>query len=165
MSQAKKMGFLLLWEKGHWECWGLTVFTTLSYKAEELRIPRASGPQVLLEWSIWSHNYCFNDLWKWKWSLSRVQLFAIPGTAAYEAPLSMGFSRQGCQEPAHEIPPMTKSWGENLIGKADQVFRDSEKLPPVLSLKMISIILMPPSIDYSLISVTQAEGLPRSLSK
>ena len=27
-------------------------------------------------------------------SLSRVQLFATPGTVAYQAPLSMGFSRQ-----------------------------------------------------------------------
>ena len=30
---------------------------------------------------------------------------------------------------AHEIPPMTRSWGESLTGKADQVFRYSEKLP------------------------------------
>ena len=28
-------------------------------------------------------------------SLSRVQLFAIPWTVAHQAPLSMGFSRQG----------------------------------------------------------------------
>ena len=46
------------------------------------------------------------------------------------------------------------------IRKADQVFRDSEKLPPALTLKMISVFLMLASIDYSLISVTQAEGLP-----
>ena len=46
------------------------------------------------------------------------------------------------------------------MGKADQVFRDSEKLPPALTLKMISVFLMLASIDYSLISVTQAEGLP-----
>ena len=32
--------------------------------------------------------------WKWK-SLSRVQLFATPWTAAHQAPLSMRFSRQG----------------------------------------------------------------------
>ena len=51
------------------------------------------------------------------------------------------------------------------MGKADQVFRDSEKLPPALTLKMIAVFLMLASIDYSLISVTQAEGLPRSLSK
>ena len=58
------------------------------------------------------------------------------------------------REPAHKIPPMTRSRGENLTGKADQVFRDSEKLPPVFTLKMISVFLMPASIDYSLISVT-----------
>ena len=64
------------------------------------------------------------------------------------------------QEPAHKIPSMTSSGGEDLTGKADQVFRDSEKLPPELTLKMISVFLMLASIDYSLISVTQAEGLP-----
>ena len=67
--------------------------------------------------------------------------------------------------PAHEIPPMTRSWGENPTGKADQVFRDSKKLPPAFTLKMISVFLMAASIDYSLISVTQAEGLPPSLPK
>ena len=49
--------------------------------------------------------------------------------------------------PAHEIPPMTRSWGENPTGKADQVFRDSEKLPPALTLKMIAVFLMLASID------------------
>ena len=61
---------------------------------------------------------------------------------------------------AHKIPPMTRSWGKKLTGKADQVFRDPEKLPPALTLKMMSVFLMLASIDYSLISVTQAEGLP-----
>ena len=39
----------------------------------------------------------FSNAWKWKVkvkSLSRVRLFATPWTAAYQAPLSMGFSRQ-----------------------------------------------------------------------
>ena len=39
----------------------------------------------------------FSNAWKWKVkvkSLSRVQLFATPGTEAYQAPPSMGFSRQ-----------------------------------------------------------------------
>ena len=70
-----------------------------------------------------------------------------------------------CREPTHEIPPMTRSRGESLTGKADQVFRDFEKLPLALTLKMISVFLMPGSMDYSLISVTQAEGLPQSLPK
>ena len=39
----------------------------------------------------------FPNAWKWKVkvkSLSRVRLLAIPWTAAYQAPPSMGFSRQ-----------------------------------------------------------------------
>ena len=46
-----------------------------------------------LEWVAIS----FSSAWKWKGkvkSLSRVWLLAIPWTAAYQAPLSMGFSRQ-----------------------------------------------------------------------
>ena len=41
----------------------------------------------------------FSNAWKWKVkvkSLSRVQLFATPWTAAHQAPPSMGFSRQKC---------------------------------------------------------------------
>ena len=66
---------------------------------------------------------------------------------------------------ALEISPMTRSRGESLTGKADQVFRDFEKLPPALTFKMMSVFLMPASMDYFLISLTQAEGLPRSLPK
>ena len=69
------------------------------------------------------------------------------------------------KRPAHEIPPMTRSRGENLTGKEDQVFRDFEKLPLALTLKMISVFLTLASIDYFLISVKQAEGLPRPLYK
>ena len=39
----------------------------------------------------------FSNAWKWKVkgkSLSRARLLATPWTAAYQAPLSMGFSRQ-----------------------------------------------------------------------
>ena len=39
----------------------------------------------------------FSNVWKWKRkvkSLSRVRLLATPWSAAYQAPLSMGFSRQ-----------------------------------------------------------------------
>ena len=46
-----------------------------------------------LEWVAIS----FSNAWKWKVkvkSRSRVQLFATPWTAAYQAPPSMGFSRQ-----------------------------------------------------------------------
>ena len=47
----------------------------------------------VLEWVAIS----FSNKWKWKVkgkSLSRVQLLATPWTAAYQAPPSMGFSRQ-----------------------------------------------------------------------
>ena len=46
-----------------------------------------------LEWVAIS----FSNAWKWKnkvKSLSRVRLLATPWTAAHQAPLSMGFSRQ-----------------------------------------------------------------------
>ena len=46
-----------------------------------------------LEWVAIS----FSNAWKWKVkvkSLSHIQLLATPWTAAYQAPLSMGFSRQ-----------------------------------------------------------------------
>ena len=46
-----------------------------------------------LEWVAIS----FSNVWKWKVkvkSLSRVRLFETPWTAAYQAPPSMGFSRQ-----------------------------------------------------------------------
>ena len=48
-----------------------------------------------LEWIAIS----FSNAWKWKVkgkSLSRVRLLAIPWTAAYQAPLSTGLSRQEC---------------------------------------------------------------------
>ena len=47
----------------------------------------------ILEWVAIS----FSNAWKWKVklkSLSRVRLLVTPGTAAYQAPPSMGFSRQ-----------------------------------------------------------------------
>ena len=49
----------------------------------------------ILEWVAIS----FSNAWKWKVkvkSLSRVLLLATPWTAAYQAPPSMGFSRQEC---------------------------------------------------------------------
>ena len=59
--------------------------------------PGSPTPGILqartLEWVAIS----FSNAWKWKVkvkSLSRVRLFATPWTAALQAPLSMGFSRQ-----------------------------------------------------------------------
>ena len=59
--------------------------------------PGSPVPGILqartLEWVAIS----FSNAWKWKVkvkSFSRVQLLATPPTAAHQAPLSMGFSRQ-----------------------------------------------------------------------
>ena len=59
--------------------------------------PGSSIPRILqariLEWVAIS----FSNAWKWKVkvkSLSRVQLFETPWTVAYQAPPSMGLSRQ-----------------------------------------------------------------------
>ena len=59
--------------------------------------PGSPIPEILqartLEWVAIS----FSNAWKWKVkvkSLSRVWLLATPWTAAYQAPLSTGFSRQ-----------------------------------------------------------------------
>ena len=59
--------------------------------------PPGSSPGILqartLEWV----DISFSNAWKWKVKvklLSRVWLLATPGTAAHQAPPSMGFSRQ-----------------------------------------------------------------------
>ena len=69
-------------------------------------LPGSSIPRILqartLEWVAIS----FSNAWKWKVkvkSLSRVRLFETPWTTAYQAPPSMGFSRQ-------ETSTKIKSW-------------------------------------------------------
>ena len=72
--------------------------------------PGSSAPGILqariLEWVAIS----FSNAWRWKVkvkSLSPVQLWATPWTAAYRAPPSMGFSRQeywsGVPSPSPQI--------------------------------------------------------------
>ena len=81
-------------------------------------LPGSSVPGILqartLEWVAIS----FSKAWKWKVkvkSLSRVRLLATSCTAAYQAPLSMGFSRQeywsGVPLPS---PVLTLGFGESL---------------------------------------------------
>ena len=73
--------------------------------------PGSPVPGILqartLEWVASS----FSSAWKWKVkgkSLSHVRLLATPWTAAYQAPLSMGFSRQeywsGLPLPSPAVP-------------------------------------------------------------
>ena len=64
------------------------------HRRQPTRLPRPWIFQArTLEWVAIS----FSNAWKWKVkvkSLSHVQLLATPWTAAYQTPLSMGFSRQ-----------------------------------------------------------------------
>ena len=64
-----------------------------------------------LEWVAMS----FSSAWKWKVkvkSLSRVWLLATPWTAAYQAPPSMGFSRQ---EYWSGVPLPSPGWGTKIL--------------------------------------------------
>ena len=59
--------------------------------------PGSSVPGILQARPLERVAISFSSAWKWKVkvrSLSRVRLLATPWTVAYQAPLSMGFSRQ-----------------------------------------------------------------------
>ena len=85
-------------------CWSICYVLLLSrFSCVQLCDPRDGSPPgspvpgILqartLEWAAIS----FSNAWKWKVkvkSLSCVQLLATPWTAAFQAPLSMGFARQ-----------------------------------------------------------------------
>ena len=58
--------------------------------------PGSTVPGILQERTLEWVAISFSNAWKWKVkvkSLSRVRLLATPWTAAYQAPLSMEFSR------------------------------------------------------------------------
>ena len=62
-----------------------------------------------LEWVAIS----FSNAWKWKVkgkSFSRVRLLATPWTTAYQAPPSMGFSRQEYWRGVPLPSPLTRDW-------------------------------------------------------
>ena len=61
--------------------------------------PGSPVPGILQERTLEWVAISFSNAWKWKVKvkfLSRVRLFASPWTVAYQAPPSMGFSRQEC---------------------------------------------------------------------
>ena len=86
--------------------------------------PGSPVPGILqartLEWIAIS----FSNAWKWKWS--RVQLFTTPWTAAYQAPPSMGFSRQEYWSEALS-PSLSQAPTRQEI---DGRFRDEQELIP-----------------------------------
>jgi len=80
-------------------------------------LPGSSVPGILqartLEWVAIS----FSNAWKWKVkvkSLSRVRLLATSWTAAYQAPPSMGFSRQ---EYWSGVPSPSPTMGYSILKK------------------------------------------------
>ena len=86
--------------------------------------PGSPVPGILqvrtLEWVAIS----FPNAWKWKVkvkSLSRVQLLATPWTSVYQAPPSMGFSRQeywsGVPLPSPFVPTPGPIWQKNHHSK------------------------------------------------
>ena len=75
----------------------ITLVVSDSVRPHRRQPTRLRHPWILqartLEWVA----IPFSNAWKWKVKvklLSRVQLWATPRTAAYQAPPSMGFSRQ-----------------------------------------------------------------------
>ena len=72
--------------------WCLTLCDPIDRSPPGSPVPRILHARTL-EWAAIS----FSNAWKWKVkvkSLRRVRLFTIPWTAAYQAPPSVGFSRQ-----------------------------------------------------------------------
>ena len=95
-------GFFYHWAPAQWEAPAATAVKSLQSCLTlcdpiDGSPPGSPVPGILqantLEWVA----IFFSNAWKWKVkvkSLSRVQLLATPWTAAYQAPLSMGVSRQ-----------------------------------------------------------------------
>ena len=84
-----------------------------------------------LEWVAIS----FSNVWKWKVkvkSLSRVRLVATPWTAAYQAPLSMRFSRQEYWS-GLPLPSPTIVMNYFLFPSTAGAFQFLSCLPPCLS--------------------------------
>jgi len=106
------------------------------HRQQPTRLPRPwDSPGKTLEWVTIS----FSNAWKGKVkvkSLSRVQLLATPFTAAYQAPPSMGFSRQEywsgvplpslhqrgleCKVGSQETPGITGKFGLGVQNEAEK---------------------------------------------
>ena len=114
--------------------------------------PGSPVPGILqartLEWVAIS----FSNAWKWKVkvkSLSRVRLLTTPWTAAYQAPLSMGFSRQEYCSGVPLPSPVMSSSSFNLVID-DTVALDCILLKPSCSVLQAGLVpqnlTVPPQI-------------------
>ena len=93
--------------------------------------PSSAVPGILqaraLEWVAIS----FSNAWKWKVkvkSLSRVRLLATPWTAAYQAPPSMGFSRQEYWSGLPLPSPITLHSACQIVGAEISVYWMNERI-------------------------------------
>ena len=96
-------------------------------------------------------NCCCCSVWKWKVkvkSLSRVRLLATPWTAAYQAPPSMGFSRQEYWSGAPSLSPNCRGI---LYGLSHQGYE-----PPISFGKCVNML---PLGEHSNKSTT-LQGIP-----
>ena len=104
--------------------------------------PGSSVPGILqariLEWVAIS----FSNAWKWQVkvkALSHVRLLATPWTAAYQAPLSMGFSRQEywsglpLPSPSYQGIPSNTERKDNLLHLCVQLGMRSCSLDPKMT--------------------------------
>ena len=105
--------------------------------------PGSPVPGILqgrtLEWVAIS----FSNAWKWKVkvkSLSHVRLFATTWTAAYQAPVSMGFSRQEYWSGVPLPSPGTQTSGyQRGEGRTDEEFGISSCLLYSTDMELYSI--------------------------
>ena len=96
------------------------------------------------------------------WPKSHVQGFRDGGEGKGDQSLAMWSFMQGAitRDPTHDKVMRRRPDKQGRSGPQGFL-----KAAPALTLKMISVFLMLAVLDYSLISVTQVDGLPRSLSK
>ena len=95
-------------------------------------------------------------------SLSHVQLFATPWTVAYQAPLSMGFSRQEYWSGV-PLPSLMAESEEELKSLLMKVKVESEKVGLKLNIQKMKIMASSPITSWEIDGETVERVAPKSL--
>ena len=106
-----------------------------------------------LEWVAIS----FSNAWKWKEkvkSLSHVRLLSTPWTAAYQAPLSMGFARQEYWSGV----PLPSPWMPLTVSNNQKLRRGKEGFSP-RAFNMSMALVTPWFQTYSLLTCKKIKFL------
>ena len=118
-------------------CWVASVVSD-SVRPIDSNPPGSPVPGILQERTLEWVAISFSNAWKWKVrvkSLSHVRLFTTPWTVAYQAPPSMGFSRQEYQSGVPLPSPLAHTryfqncWINEWMG-ASNLKRYSPVFPP-----------------------------------